>query len=175
MMWVAFTFWFRCRSEPPSGYRPCDRSRQGPKTMQSGRSGNYVQYGGPHSNHATEMALPLSGWLLPRADRLAANTDAQARHALLGQANGGECRPVRVGDSAEGHGRGRKAAGSAPDSAPEQSGRARPDGTRLDWKRRSRERRAALSSRSDSRFTPRRFARVPKANRLRLQRRGQGE
>jgi len=109
------------------------------KSMQASLAavGIRSEYGGPHSNHATEMALvsfPDGSYLELIA--LQANSDprAVAAHAWAGpmEGNAGPCAwAVRVKDVAAEANR-LKAAGVAV-SAPARSGRARPDGTRLEW------------------------------------------
>jgi hypothetical protein len=95
------------------------------------------EYGGPHNNRATEMALvsfPDGSYLELIAPRPAADQKALAAHVwsrqMLGEA--GPCAwAVRVKDMAAEVGR-LQAAGVTV-SAPARSGRARPDGKRLDW------------------------------------------
>lgn len=94
-------------------------------------------YGGAHTNHATEMALvsfPDGSYLelmalQPQADPKAVDAQPWARF-LRGNA-GPAAWAVRVPDIAAEVQR-LKTAG-VPVSAPERSGRQRPDGVRLDW------------------------------------------
>ena len=95
------------------------------------------EYGGPHSNHATEMALvsfPDGSYLELIALQASSHPKAVAAHAWARpmEDNAGPCAwAVRVKDVAAEANR-LKAAGVAV-SAPARSGRARPDGTRLEW------------------------------------------
>ncbi len=95
------------------------------------------EYGGPHSNHATEMALtsfPDGSYLELIAIQPNADSKAVAAHAWskLMQGDAGPCAwAVRVKDVAAEVER-LKAAG-VPVGQPMRSGRARPDGVRLDW------------------------------------------
>ncbi|MDE3168376.1 MAG: VOC family protein [Acidobacteriota bacterium] len=94
-------------------------------------------YGGPHTNHATEMALvsfPDGSYLELMGIQAQADPAAVRAHEwspfLTG--NGGPCAwALRVGDIAAEAAR-LKAAGVAV-SAPQSSGRVRPDGVRLEW------------------------------------------
>ena len=94
-------------------------------------------YGGAHTNHATEMALvsfPDGSYLelmalQPQADPKA--VDAQPWSRFLRGNAGPTAWAVRVPDIAAEVQR-LKAAG-VPVSAPERSGRQRPDGVRLEW------------------------------------------
>src|ERR1700730_17405270 len=95
------------------------------------------EYGGPHSNHATEMALagfPDGSYLELIAVQPNADAKAVASHywAKQMEENAGPCAwAIRVKDmDAEVK---RLQGTGVPVSAPERSGRARPDGTRLDW------------------------------------------
>jgi hypothetical protein len=109
------------------------------KTMQANLAavGIPSENGGPHSNHATEMALAsfpdgsyleLVAWQ-PNADAKAAASHYWAKQM---EENAGPCAwAVRVKDlGAEAK---RLQGAGVPVSEPERSGRARPDGTRLDW------------------------------------------
>jgi hypothetical protein len=96
-----------------------------------------TEYGGPHSNHATEMALtsfPDGSYLeliaiQPNADPAAVAAHYWSKHM---QNDGGPCAwAVRPGDLAAEIKR-LQAAGIAANS-PVRAGRARPDGVRLDW------------------------------------------
>jgi hypothetical protein len=96
-----------------------------------------AQYGGPHSNHATEMALasfPDGSYLeliaiQPKADPAA--LAAHYWHRFM-EADAGPCawaiRPVDFSAEVE---RLRKAGVSV--TGPNRSGRTRPDGVQLDW------------------------------------------
>jgi hypothetical protein len=109
------------------------------KTMQANLAavGLQSEYGGPHSNHATEMALvsfPDGSYLELIAIQPNADPKAAASHywAKQLQEDAGPCAwAVRVKDVAAEVAR-LKGAGIAVGD-PERSGRARPDGTRLDW------------------------------------------
>jgi hypothetical protein len=109
------------------------------KTMQANLAavGIASEYGGPHNNHATEMALtsfPDGSYLELIAVQPKADAKAAASHywAKLMEDNGGPCAwAVRTKDLAAEVKR-LQGAGVAV-SEPERSGRARPDGTRLDW------------------------------------------
>jgi hypothetical protein len=109
------------------------------KTMQANLAavGLQSEYGGPHSNHATEMALvsfPDGSYLELIAVQQSADPQAVASHywAKQLQEDAGPCAwAVRVKDVAAEVAR-LKGAGIAVGD-PERSGRARPDGTRLDW------------------------------------------
>jgi hypothetical protein len=109
------------------------------KTMQANLAGVGIacEYGGPHSNHATEMALasfPDGSYLELIAVQPNADAKAIASHywAKQMEENAGPCAwAVRVKDmDAEVK---RLQGTSVPVSAPERSGRARPDGTQLNW------------------------------------------
>jgi len=109
------------------------------KTMQANLAavGIASEYGGPHSNRATEMALasfPDGSYLELIALQPNADAKAAASHywAKQMEENAGPCAwAIRVKDmGAEVN---RLQGAGVPVSAPERSGRARPDGTRLDW------------------------------------------
>ena len=110
-----------------------------PKTMQANLAavGIPSEYGGPHTNHATEMALasfPDGSYLELIALQKNADPQAAASHywARQMQENAGPCAwAARVKDLAAEVKRLREAGVAV--SEPEHSGRARPDGTRLDW------------------------------------------
>ncbi len=96
-----------------------------------------TEYGGPHSNHATEMALvsfPDGSYLelmgiQPKADPVALSMHVWS--AFLRQ-DGGPCAfALRVSDIAA-EIRQLKAAGISA-GMPESSGRTRPDGTKIAW------------------------------------------
>jgi hypothetical protein len=95
------------------------------------------EYGGPHSNHATEMALtsfPDGSYMELIAIQPNADPAAVAAHywSKRMQNDGGPCAwAVRPGDLTAEVQR-LKAAGVAVTS-PARAGRARPDGVRLDW------------------------------------------
>src|ERR1700686_257354 len=109
------------------------------KAMQANLAsvGIQCEYGGSHSNHATEMALvsfPNGSYLELIAIQPKANPDAVAAHVWAKhiEGNAGPCAwAVRVKDMPAEVKR-LQAAGVAV-SAPERSGRERPDGKRLDW------------------------------------------
>jgi hypothetical protein len=109
------------------------------KSMQASLAAVGIQseYGGPHSNRATEMALvsfPDGSYLELIAIQADADPKAVAAHAWARamEGNAGPCAwAVRVKDVAAEANR-LKAAGVAV-STPAHSGRARPDGTRLEW------------------------------------------
>jgi hypothetical protein len=109
------------------------------KTMQAGLAAMGIpsEYGGPHKNRATEMALasfPDGSYLELIAIQPKADAQAVAAHdwARQMEADAGPCAwAVRVKDMAAEIKR-LQATGVAV-SAPERSGRERPDGTRLDW------------------------------------------
>ena len=95
------------------------------------------EYGGPHSNHATEMALtsfPDGSYMeliaiQPKADPAAVAAHYWSKRMLN---DGGPCAwAVRPGDLAAEVKR-LQAAGVAANS-PVRAGRARPDGVRLEW------------------------------------------
>lgn len=95
------------------------------------------EYGGPHSNHATEMALtsfPDGSYLELIAIQPGADPKAVAAHewrkSLEGDA-GPTAWAVRPADLADEVARLRKAGISA--SEPRKNGRKRPDGVQLDW------------------------------------------
>ena len=109
------------------------------KTMQANlaAAGIASEYGGPHSNRATEMALtsfPDGSYLELIALQPNADPKAAAAHSWAKQMeeNAGPCAwAVRVKDmDAEVK---RLQGAGVPVGAKERSGRARPDGTRLDW------------------------------------------
>jgi hypothetical protein len=95
------------------------------------------EYGGPHSNHATEMAVVSfadGSYLELIAIQPHADPQAVAAHDWGRQmeANAGPCAwAVRVKDMAAEINRLQGTGLSV--SAPQRSGRARPDGIRLDW------------------------------------------
>lgn len=95
------------------------------------------EYGGPHSNHASEMALtafPDGSYMELIAIQAKGDPKAIAAHewSKQMQGNAGPCAwAARSSDVGVEVNR-LKAAGVAV-SAPERSGRNRPDGTRLDW------------------------------------------
>ncbi|MBS1854470.1 MAG: VOC family protein [Acidobacteria bacterium] len=109
------------------------------KTLESAlaRAGIASVYGGAHTNHATEMALvsfPDGSYLELMGIQAKADPAAVRAHEwgkfLTG--NAGPCAwALRVSDIAAEVAR-LKAAGVAV-SAPEKSGRVRPDGERLEW------------------------------------------
>ena len=109
------------------------------KTMQANLAavGIPSEYGGPHSNHATEMALasfPDGSYLELIALQPNADAKAVASHYWAKQMdeNAGPCAwAVRVKDMAVEVKRLQGA--GVPVGAPERSGRARPDGTKLEW------------------------------------------
>src|SRR3984893_2937239 len=109
------------------------------KTMQASLAaiGIPFEYGGPHSNHPTEMALagfPDGSYLELIAIQPNADAKAAAAHywAKQMEENAGPCAwAVRVKDVAAEVKRLQGA--GVPVGEPERSGRARPDGTRLDW------------------------------------------
>jgi len=109
------------------------------KAMQArlAAAGIESEYGGPHNNHATEMALvsfPDGSYLELIAIQPAADAQALAAHywekEMKGDA-GPSAWAVRSQDVAAEAGR-LKAAGVGV-SEPAPSGRTRPDGVRLDW------------------------------------------
>ncbi len=95
------------------------------------------EYGGPHSNHATEMALtsfPDGSYLELIAIPKGADQKAVAAHYWSRQmrGNAGPCAwAVRAKDLASDVARLKKA--GVPVTEPARSGRERPDGVRLDW------------------------------------------
>ena len=95
------------------------------------------EYGGPHSNHATEMALtsfPDGSYLELIAIPNGADEKAVAAHYWSRQmrGNAGPCAwAVRAKDLASDVARLKKA--GVPVTEPARSGRERPDGVRLDW------------------------------------------
>src|SRR3984957_1867769 len=100
-------------------------------------TGIAAEYGGPHSNHATEMALasfPDGSYLELIAIQPKAEAAALAAHFLhkFREADAGPCawaiRPADFGGEVE---RLRKAAVTVTD--PRRAGRNRPDGVDLDW------------------------------------------
>ena len=95
------------------------------------------EYGGPHSNHATEMALtsfPDGSYLEQIAIQPNADPAAVAAHEWHKQlqSNGGPCawavRPVNLGAEVA-----RLRAASIQVSEPKKNGRKRPDGAQLEW------------------------------------------
>jgi hypothetical protein len=109
------------------------------KTMQASLAaiGIPSEYGGPHTNRATEMALasfPDGSYLELIALQPSADPHAAASHywAKQMEENAGPCAwAARAKDLAAEVKRLQSA--GVPVSEPERSGRARPDGTRLDW------------------------------------------
>ncbi len=100
-------------------------------------AGIQSEYGGPHANHATEMALasfPDGSYLelialLPHAGEAAAKAHYWSRFM---EGNAGPCAwAVRTPDVAAEAERLRRAGVEV--AAPSKSGRTRPDGVRLDW------------------------------------------
>jgi hypothetical protein len=100
-------------------------------------TGITAEYGGPHSNHATEMALasfPDGSYLELIAIQPKADAAALAEHYWhkFMEADAGPCawaiRPADFGGEVE---RLRKAAVAVTD--PRRAGRKRPDGVDLDW------------------------------------------
>jgi hypothetical protein len=96
-----------------------------------------TEYGGPHSNHATEMALvsfPDGSYLELMGIQKNADPVAVSMHvwSKFLENNGGPCAfALRVSDITV-EVRQLKAAG-IPTGAPEASGRTRPDGTKIAW------------------------------------------
>ena len=95
------------------------------------------EYGGPHNNHATEMALtsfPDGSYLEQIAIQPKGDAKAIDAHEWSKQmkGNGGS---LRLCGSSRGHGSGGDTAPGAHsgDQARNVPGRNRPDGTRLDW------------------------------------------
>ena len=96
------------------------------------------EYGGPHSNRATEMALtsfPDGSYLeliaiQPNADRAAVAAHYWSKH--MRNEGGPVAWAVRPGDLLAAEVKRLQAAGIAV-TAPVRSGRARPDGVRLEW------------------------------------------
>jgi Glyoxalase-like domain len=109
------------------------------KTMQANLAavGLQSEYGGPHSNHATEMALVSfadGSYLELIAVQPNADVKAVASHYWAKQMEdeAGPCAwAVRVKDLAAEVKRLQGA--GVPVGEPERSGRARPDGTRIEW------------------------------------------
>lgn len=95
------------------------------------------EYGGPHSNHATEMALtsfPDGSYLELIAIQPKADPAALAAHEWkkFMEADGGPCAwAIRPADFAGEVGRLRAAGVAVTD--PRKNGRKRPDGVQLDW------------------------------------------
>ncbi len=107
--------------------------------MQAGLSALGIEtlYGGPHSNHATEMALvsfPDGSYLELIALQPKADPQAVERHEWAGFMKGeaGPCAWAAREKDLAGEVQRLKAAGVAV-SAPVKSGRQRPDGVRLEW------------------------------------------
>jgi hypothetical protein len=109
------------------------------KKMQASLAGMGIrsEYGGPHSNHATEMAqtsFPDGSYLELIAIQPNADAKAVAAHywSKWMEANAGPCAwAVRSADiAAEVR---RLQAAHTEVSSPARSGRERPDGTRLNW------------------------------------------
>ncbi len=95
------------------------------------------EYGGPHSNHATEMAVasfPDGSYLELIAVKPNADAKALAAHywSKRMQGNSGPAAWAVRGDKLAEEAARLTAAGVAV-SAPTRTGRARPDGVRLDW------------------------------------------
>jgi hypothetical protein len=96
-----------------------------------------TEYGGPHSNHATEMALvsfPDGSYLELMGIQAKADPVAVSMHvwSKFLEDNAGPCAfALRVADIGP-EVRQLKAAGIAA-GAPDASGRTRPDGTKLEW------------------------------------------
>jgi hypothetical protein len=95
------------------------------------------EYGGPHSNHATQMALtsfPDGSYLELIALQEQPDPQALAAHYWSKQmeANAGPCAWAVRGKDLEAEVKRLQAAGVAV-SSPARSGRVRPDGARLDW------------------------------------------
>jgi hypothetical protein len=95
-------------------------------------------YGGPHSNHATEMAIvsfPDGSYLELIAPQSNPDPKMLAAHpwAKLMRENAGPCawaaRTADLGAESQ-----RLKSAGIPVGDPEQSGRERPDGVRLEWK-----------------------------------------
>jgi len=95
------------------------------------------EYGGPHSNHATEMALtsfPDGSYLELIAIQLNADPKAVAAHYWRPwlEGNGGPCawavRPADLGAEVK-----RLRAAGISASEPAKNGRKRPDGVELEW------------------------------------------
>jgi Glyoxalase-like domain len=109
------------------------------KTMQANLAaiGLHCEYGGPHNNHATEMALvsfPDGSYLelialQPKADAKAVSSHVWAKQM---EDNAGPCAWAARAKDVAAEVKRLQAVG-VPVSAPEKSGRDRPDGTRLDW------------------------------------------
>ena len=103
----------------------------------SAATGIQTEYGGPHSNHATEMALasfPDGSYIELMGVQPAHDPAALAAHtwSKFLRYNGGPCAfALRVPDvTAEVN---RLKAAGIPVGAPERSGRTRPDGVALSW------------------------------------------
>ena len=95
------------------------------------------EYGGPHSNHATEMALtsfPDGSYLELIAPPPNANAKALATHVWTRymQNNAGPCAWAIQSADLAGEGKRLQRTGERM-SLPERSGRERPDGQRLEW------------------------------------------
>jgi Glyoxalase-like domain len=101
------------------------------------QAGLRSEYGGPHSNHATEMALtsfPDGSYLELIAIQPKADPAALAAHywSKFLQSDGGPCAwAIRSPDLSAAVARLRKAGIAATD--PHRAGRSRPDGVQLDW------------------------------------------
>jgi hypothetical protein len=109
------------------------------KSMQAKLASIGIQseYGGPHSNHASEMALtsfPDGSYLELIAIQPKGDPQAIAAHewSKQMQRDAGPCAWAARSNDVGAELNRLKAAGIAV-SAPERSGRYRPDGTRLDW------------------------------------------
>ena len=109
----------------------------GPMQAALEKRGLHVEYGGPHANHATEMALasfPDGSYVELIAFQKNADPAAAAKHywAKYMRGDAGPCAwAVRSTDvSAEAA---RLRAAGVEVSPPNQSGRTRPDGVRLEW------------------------------------------
>jgi glyoxalase-like protein len=126
------------------------------------------EYGGPHNNHVTEMALtsfPDGSYLELIAVQPNADPKALDAHewATQMQNNAGPCAwAIRVKDVAVEVKRLQEAGVEV--GKPERSGRARPDGTRLDWETApvGKEQRGAFFPFLIRDFTPRRERAFPK-------------
>lgn len=95
------------------------------------------EYGGPHSNHATEMALvsfPDGSYLELMGIQAKADPAAVAKHewSRFLRNNAGPCAFAMHTTDIEGEVRELKAAGIAA-ADPQTAGRTRPDGTKLVW------------------------------------------
>lgn len=99
-------------------------------------AGMTSEYGGPHNNHASEMALtsfPDGSYLEQIAIQPQGDPKAIAEHEWSKQmkGNAGPCAwAVRANDVTTA---GKRIGGGITAGAPVRAGRNRPDGTRLDW------------------------------------------